>query len=363
MRDPERNGPAGRQVIGWAALAFGVLGLVHIAAGNPQPALGDATPLQQAGGAVGYVVSACCSTCCARRTSWCRCSCCSPSSGCWSITAHPGLPGAGPAAARLRDRALGRGRTDDRCRRRRAHPAEPHPPSRRSATRRSTPSWATRPTTPRCWRSREVRRRKPRHGRRPGGRQASELEPPPHTPLPQRVEQLALSGDIAYTLPGNERAQAGLAAQGAVAGLRRGGRPAHRGARAVRHRRPGHRLHPRARRSPATRWSSAPPSRSRRSPRSPRTSPTPSPPPTCGSSRRSPASPRSASRSPTCDKEIVSLGDVLRSGTARGDHHPMVCRARQGRRGRLRRRQPRQDAAPAGRRCHRLRQVAASSTR
>ena len=31
-----------------------------------------------------------------------------------------------------------------------------------------------------------------------------ELVPPPHTPLPQRVEQLALSGDITYTLPANE---------------------------------------------------------------------------------------------------------------------------------------------------------------
>ena len=66
---------------------------------------------------------------------------------------------------------------------------------------------------------------------------------------------------------------------------------------------------------------------------------------------------------PNVDKEIVSLGDVLRSNTARSDHHPMVGRARQGRRGRLRRRQPREDAAPAGRRRHRLRQVVASSTR
>src|SRR5262249_50327883 len=30
------------------------------------------------------------------------------------------------------------------------------------------------------------------------------LEPPPHTPLPQRVEQLSLSGDITYTLPAND---------------------------------------------------------------------------------------------------------------------------------------------------------------
>ena len=60
---------------------------------------------------------------------------------------------------------------------------------------------------------------------------------------------------------------------------------------------------------------------------------------------------------PNLDKEIVSLGDVLRSGVARTDHHPMVRRARQGRGGRLRGRQPREDAAPAGRRRDRLRQV------
>ena len=57
MRDPERNGPAGRQVIGWLALGFGVLGIVHIAGGNPQPQAGDATDLQFGGGAIGFVVS------------------------------------------------------------------------------------------------------------------------------------------------------------------------------------------------------------------------------------------------------------------------------------------------------------------
>src|SRR6478609_6145689 len=57
LRDPERNGPAGRQVIGWGALLFGVLGIVHISNGSPTPELGDTAPLQQAGGAVGFVVS------------------------------------------------------------------------------------------------------------------------------------------------------------------------------------------------------------------------------------------------------------------------------------------------------------------
>jgi S-DNA-T family DNA segregation ATPase FtsK/SpoIIIE len=36
-----------------------------------------------------------------------------------------------------------------------------------------------------------------------------EGEPPPHTPLPQRVEQLSLSGDITYTLPNNEVLKSG----------------------------------------------------------------------------------------------------------------------------------------------------------
>src|SRR3954452_6934544 len=57
LRNPETNGPAGRQVIGWAALLFGVLGLVHIANGMPRPHRGDTEALQQAGGAVGFVIA------------------------------------------------------------------------------------------------------------------------------------------------------------------------------------------------------------------------------------------------------------------------------------------------------------------
>ena len=49
LRDPERNGPAGRQVIGWSALLFGVLGIVHIANGSPTPELGDTAPAPAGG--------------------------------------------------------------------------------------------------------------------------------------------------------------------------------------------------------------------------------------------------------------------------------------------------------------------------
>ena len=55
-----RNG-AGPVSRTFGALGRGVaavwLGIVHIANGNPQPVLGDATNLQGAGGAVGYVTS------------------------------------------------------------------------------------------------------------------------------------------------------------------------------------------------------------------------------------------------------------------------------------------------------------------
>ena len=159
------------------------------------------------------------------------------------------------------------------------------------------------------------------------------------------------------------RAAAGLGAQAAVQGQRRRGRVAHRGARPVRHRRPGHRLHAGPDRDPL-RGRARPRGQGRaghrteqehRVRRRQRRRPHPL--------ARSPASPRSASRSPTSTRRSSASATCCARRSARNDHHPMLVGARQGRRGRLRRRQPREDAAPAGRRRHRLRQVAASSTR
>ena len=57
LRHPDRNGETGRIVIGWLALIIGVTGLVHIANGTPRPA-GGATAMRDAGGLIGFVASA-----------------------------------------------------------------------------------------------------------------------------------------------------------------------------------------------------------------------------------------------------------------------------------------------------------------
>ena len=151
-----------------------------------------------------------------------------------------------------------------------------------------------------------------------------DLEPPPHTPIPQRVEQLALSGDVAYSLPANDvlkpgsvhkaRSKAsdavvdrltqvieefGIDAQ--VTGYTRGPTVTRYEVE----------LGPAVKVEKVTALSKniayAVASADVRI--------------------LSPIPGKSAIgiEIPNIDKEIVSLGDVLRSGIARGDHHPMVA--------------------------------------
>ncbi|MFA6299748.1 MAG: DNA translocase FtsK [Nocardioides sp.] len=217
MRDPVRTGPAGRQVVGWAAFSFGLLGVVHIANGSPQPTAGDSSNLQDAGGAVGFVVSSLLLDLLQSEYVVVPLLLLLAFFGTLVITSTPlyRLPS---RLAALRDHTLGRHADED--------DDDATQPMRSRGSRKALeidpemgdPAYDT-----------PVVEEKPRRRRKAdaldvaleedaglgimGPHDAPEpvvadgkhdLEPPPHTPIPQRVEQLSLSGDIVYSLPGNE---------------------------------------------------------------------------------------------------------------------------------------------------------------
>ncbi|GAA1931522.1 DNA translocase FtsK [Nocardioides hwasunensis] len=238
LRDPEHNGPVGRQVIGWIAFALGLLGIVHIANGNPQPVLGDASNLQEAGGAIGYVTSSLLLD--LMQTPYVVV----PLLGLLAvfgvliITATPiyQIP---VKLAALRDQALGRTPSD-------ADAADEEVTKPARTRRRSMlddeidPEMGDPAYDSPVLSERELKKRRKKKGADTEGVEdygidlfadpiadavvdpadvpteltpvvpglgkddAGAVEPPPHTPLPARVEQLALSGDITYSLPANE---------------------------------------------------------------------------------------------------------------------------------------------------------------
>jgi len=217
LRDPEHNGPVGRQAIGWAAFGVGVLGIVHIANGSPAPVLGDASDLRDAGGAIGYVVSSLLLD--LLRTPYVVVPLLVLLSffGVLIITATPVylIP---TRLAGARDRLMGvkhdaadgttqplrtrgrRGALDDTIDPDAGFPAYDSPVlSERELRKRRRQRDALDVAMEDTATTGAV---VPTADAAPGDR--GELEPPPHTPLPQRVEQLSLSGDITYTLPGNE---------------------------------------------------------------------------------------------------------------------------------------------------------------
>ncbi|HEY2549482.1 MAG TPA: DNA translocase FtsK 4TM domain-containing protein [Streptosporangiaceae bacterium] len=56
LRHPDNNAATGRMVIGWSALLVGLLGIVHLASGTPTPRDGAAA-MRTGGGLVGYVAA------------------------------------------------------------------------------------------------------------------------------------------------------------------------------------------------------------------------------------------------------------------------------------------------------------------
>ncbi|HYO39823.1 MAG TPA: DNA translocase FtsK 4TM domain-containing protein [Nocardioidaceae bacterium] len=343
LRDPERNGPAGRQVIGWTALLFGVLGLVHISHGMPEPGRGDTEALQRAGGAIGFVVSSLFLDLLRSRLVVVPLLVFMAVFGLLVVTATPvyRIP---DRLRDLRDTMLGRRAGTDA-----ADPGDetaPTPRPRRRLGAGSPPDGSggvdphsgdqpydtpvlEDPTSGNRRRSGSTRsdlvpeQPHPTDARTEAGDADEKVEPPPHTPLPARVEQLALSGDITYSLPANEvlkpgsvhkaRSQASDAVVGRltevleqfdidaqVTGYTRGPTVTRYEVE----------LGPAVKvekvtalgRNIAYAVASA------------------------DVRILSPIPGKSAIgiEIPNTDKEIVSLGDVLRSGNARNDHHPMV---------------------------------------
>jgi S-DNA-T family DNA segregation ATPase FtsK/SpoIIIE len=222
LRDPEHNGPAGRQAIGWAALGFGVLGIVHVVNGRPRPEVGTTEALQQAGGAVGFVVAELLLDLLRSPYVVVPLLVLLAVFGVLVITATPVYQ----IPARLRegrDRLLGRtprNQDDEPTQKiRRPRPMEIDPDlgdpaydtpvleDRESKKRRkkaeaeaaaAAEAEDTAEVAPDAGASMLEKRML---GRKKAEDEKVELDPPPHTPLPQRVEQLSLSGDITYTLP------------------------------------------------------------------------------------------------------------------------------------------------------------------
>ena len=226
MRNPEAAGPAGRQVIGWTALVFGVLGIVHLANGSPEGA--DTAALQDAGGAIGFVVGSLAMDLLQTPYVVVPIFALLAVFGLLVITATPVYQIPSRLAA-LRDRLLGRPASEPTGAAEEESAPAPH--RRGRSTRRRvgvmaegvefTPEGDPAYDSP-VMVDREL------DTKRKGGSTAAaafvppqpgaedkgddkHVEPPPHTPLPARVEQLSLSGDITYSLPANEVLKPGSA--------------------------------------------------------------------------------------------------------------------------------------------------------
>ncbi|MGI9084092.1 MAG: DNA translocase FtsK 4TM domain-containing protein [Aeromicrobium sp.] len=186
LRHPDRNGPAGRQVIGWAATCGGVLGLVHLFHGVPRP--DDMLAVREAGGAVGFLFSAILIDLLKSAYVVAPLLVLVIVFGLLVVTGTP-LHVVPERVRAARDKALGRG----------SHEAGATPERKRHPRTSATDEPFENPLVDGPDEDRQVSVKPTR----PGTDDAEDTEQvrPPMEPLPSRAEQLALSGDVVYTLP------------------------------------------------------------------------------------------------------------------------------------------------------------------
>ncbi len=348
LRHPDRNGPGGRQAVGWSALLLGLLGLVNIAHGLPRTNAPE--QLREAGGIVGYISSSLLSDLLSVYVAVPLLALLTV----FGVLVVVGIPlheipervrDARAALSRLQPEAKGEPADDlqygvdeaydtpvvtERKGRRRggstALEAAPEPdeidPDRDRLADEADPTGEDDEPT-------RFVRRPVTAGLPPGITVHGEddekqgLEAPPHTPIPQRVEQLQLSGDVQYVLPDSEALK-----QGSVHKARTEASDAvvHRLTEVLRQFEIDAQVTGYSRGPTVTRYEVE-------------LGPAVKVEKVTALSKNiayavasadvrilSPIPGKSAIgiEIPNTDKEVVSLGDVLRSSTARNDHHPMT---------------------------------------
>lgn len=210
MRNPRANGPAGRQAVGWTVLLVGVLGLVNLGAGTPGPSEGE--QMRTAGGIVGYIPS---SMLTELMPTWAAAIILSVVSlfGFLVVLGRPIyeiLGDIGQVFGRLRIRPKNEDKPTYGSDQAYDTPivAEPQPeapteqvPSRASIDPSlfSDDPFGSAPTQALAVEDPELPA--PAEAPTSAGKLPEPLAAPPHTPAPQRVEQLTLTGDVQYVLP------------------------------------------------------------------------------------------------------------------------------------------------------------------
>ncbi|MBA3528200.1 MAG: DNA translocase FtsK, partial [Propionibacteriaceae bacterium] len=326
LRHPDRNGPGGRQAIGWGALTLGLLGVINIAHGLPRT--NEPERLRDAGGILGYVSSSLLSDLLSVYVAV-------PLLvllllfGVLVVVGIPlhEIPGrVGAAASRVRglaSRLKRRSKQDDAANQPQFGVDEAYD-TPIIADKQSGPGADELPADEEEPGEGSAARTSVKAGLPPGVRvHGEDLEAPPHTPIPRRVEQLQLSGDVQYLLPDSEKLK-----QGSVHKSRSEASDAvvHRLTEVLRQFEIDARVVGYTRGPTVTRYEVE-------------LGPAVKVEKVTALSRNisyavasnevrilSPIPGKSAIgiEIPNLDKEVVSLGDVLRSSHARNDHHPMT---------------------------------------